>query len=1173
MKKKRIRGSSLLFAGLPKTYRIMKLICLFTFIALLQVSASSYSQSTKLNISGNNLTLEEVFEQIEDQSEFSFIYNLKQINLSKKVNVDFKNQAVEKILKKILRGTNITYTVNNRLIVVHRDGETINLGSSFDQQKSITGKVTDNSGDPLPGVTVIIKGTSNGTITNFEGEYSISGIGTETMLQFSFVGMVLQEIVVGTNTSINIEMIADAIGIEEVVAIGYGIQKKVNLTGAITSIKMEELDNMPITNLSNALAGRAPGVNVINTSGLTGASSSIRIRGSFGEPLYVIDGIIRDKEAFDALDGNEVEQLSFLKDAASASIYGSSAGNGVVLVKTKTGTIQKPQFEFRTSYTTSRPTQTLLSDLTTATDELIYQNRVAQYKGIAEPNGAEEFAYFENRSYNVHDMIWRNPNTQKYSLSVNGGNDKIKYYALAGYLGEEGSYKNLDYAKFNLRSNVTAQITESVKFGFNLSANQQNHDRFYWPFSADSDNDVEDLYRVTFNWPKVYPFYTTEDGTPSTEITEYPVQTPMGSWQAWSVIDQIVGDRYVQTRKRQMNSKLSLDIDLNKFIPGLSTRITGSYGASDYMEKKFLTFQENYVFIQAQPDVNRFISGAPDPNKINTFTFGHSQPTLTYELNTKWDYQLNWFLDYKRTFDKHTVTGLLVYEQAENGGYSSIAEGEDPVTNYDQMFVYSSDSERRYGNAWEWTGARQSVIGRANYNYAGKYIAEFSFRYDGNTLFPKDKRWGFFPSVSAGWRISEEAFLKNTENWLNNLKLRASYGTTGNDLNVHNQFIGTFKYANTYNNAGSYIYGDKLYTTIEPGATPNPDLTWATNTSYNIGFDMAFLNNRLSATLDGFYKKEVDILGTRIVTLPDTYGQALAPENYAARSWRGGELFATWKENAFSNTVKYSIYGNIGYAKDQWDDYDEQESFKEGNSRAWESRIGQPNNRLFGLRNIGMVRTQEQLDELLATGLKQFGRDPYLGGLIFEDIRGDDYSEGPDGKIDNNDWDILSNNATPRINYGFGFNVEWKRITVETHFQGVGAYDRMIGNQEGGGLNQYGGSVRPYYPLWAGDVWTPDNTDSKYPRPIGKSWYESGGAGSSFWIRNGAYLRLKNLNIAYSLPKSIINRVALNEAKIFFTGTNLFVFSAMTELHDPEQKSYDSYPLMKSFTFGLQVKF
>lgn len=1122
-----------------------------------------------------NVSIKEALLKLQEKAEIDLFYSSAYINNQPMTNsVGSISGTVDELLDVILEGSGLSYKEEKGKIIIVENSQPNNK-SNRAQVNRITGRVTDSEGDPLVGVTVASKlNPSYSVMTNASGEYEVNSLGSQDKLIFSYIGYETQEVPVGNKQAISVTLEMEIGSLDEVVVVGYGTQKKATLTGAVSSVKADELENIAASNLSNTLAGRAAGVNVTNTSGLSGASSSIRIRGSFGEPLYVIDGIVRDKEAFDAIEAAEVDQMSFLKDASAAAIYGSRAGNGVVVVTTRKGMNQKPVFNFQSNYTVAAPTMPLLSDLTTATDELIYQNRVAEYNGTPLPNGQEEFDYFKNRSYNVHDMIWRKPQSHRQSLSINGGNDKIKFYSLLSYRGEKGSYTSVENDKINLRTNISAKINEAIDIDFNISAYQQGLDRFYWPFTGDDDFDVSDLYRVSFNWPKTYPFYTLADGTPVDYVTDYPVQTPMGSWLAWSVIDQVVGDRYIKTRKRQVNPLLSINIKLDKFVPGLSTKIVGSYLGQDLMRKKFLTFQTNYVFNQADPDNNRFLPGAPDPNKTNTFNFSQNQPFMSYEMTNDWSYQLNWFLNYDKSFGVHNINALAVYEQSESGLYGAMARAESPISNVDQFFAYPSDRQMREANGWEEIGARQSVIGRFNYDYDMKYIVEFSFRYDGNTLFPKNRRWGFFPSVSGAWRISQEDFFQNWTQSINDLKIRASYGTTGNDLDVNNEKITPFSYMYKYVNAGGYMFGDRYYTSIKPGLTPNPNLTWATSKSYNLGLDLATFNNRLQGNLDVFIRKETNILGSRLVTLPDNYGQELAPENYAARSWKGGELNLNWNDRFSNSAIKYTLTGNLGYAKDQWDIYDENPAFGVGGNRHFESRIGQPNDRIIGLKVIDIIRTQEQVDELKSQGFKQYGRDPYLGGLLFEDVRGDGYEAGADGKIDGNDFQVLSNNAAPRVNYGFGFNLEYKNWSLQTHFQGVMNYDRIISNQEGPGMRQHGGAIRPYYPIWASDdVWTPENINGKYPRPIGQNWYESGTGATSLWIRNGSYLRLRNLNVAYKLPESWSSAMKIGRAQLYFNGTNLFFLSKMKEFHDPEQKNYDSYPVMKTFAFGIDVRF
>ncbi|UQA77311.1 TonB-dependent receptor [Sphingobacterium siyangense] len=1061
------------------------------------------------------------------------------------------------------------------LLFSQPDSYALNLDpiNAIVDQDQVTGIIKDEKGQVLAGATITVKGTSIQTSSNQQGIFSIRAKRGDVLV-VNYQGFTKQEVAVSTG-NVNVVMVSSDQALEEVVIIGYGKQRKGNITGSVATVNAEQLKNIPSSNLSNSLAGRAAGVNVTNTSGMAGASSSLRIRGSFAEPLYVIDGVVRDKAAFDVLEANEVDQMTFLKDAATAAVYGTRAGNGVVVVTTKKGTAQAPVFNVQSNYTFNTPTQELLANLTTAKDELTYQNRVAEFRGLSIPNGQKEFDYFKDKNYNANDVIWRNPFTHRQSISVNGGGDKITYYSLLSYRKENGSYKSLDHEKFNLRSNISAQITEDFSMDFNISANQTNSKRFFWPFSTssnDDDFDVSDFYRVTFNWPKMYPFYLNADGTPSNTPTAYPVQTPMGSWQAWNVIDQVIGDRYIDRKVRQVNPIMTLNLKLDKLVQGLSTKVVGSYIAQDYMRKRYMSFQKNYTFTSLNPNDNRFIPAPPSEANINIFTFSQSQPFMDYSPQRLWEYQVNWFLNYNRKFGKHSVDGTLVYEQSKKGGTYVTSRAENPITALDQMFIYPTDRNFRSTTANETIDSRRGIIGRANYNYADKYIAEFSFRYDGSPLFPTDKRWGFFPSVSAAWRVSDENFFTDIKNTISDLKFRASYGTTGNDLDVNANRIGQFGYLEKYTTSGGYMFGDRYYNGIAYGATPTQNLTWTTSKSVNLGLDFGFVNNKLTGSLDLFSRKETNILGPRSLKVPDNYGRALAPENYAARSYKGGEISFNWNDKV--GEVAYGLNANLGYAKDRWDIIDEEPSYASGQPQNFRSRIGRPENRIIGLESLGLVRTQAEADALKAKGFKTYGRDPFPGMILYKDIQGANYSGGPDGKIDDNDLQLLSDNNSPRINYGFGFNASWKGFYVSALFQGVLAYDRMISNQEGGGMRQHGDTFRPYYPIWASDVWTPDNTDAKYPRPTGYSgWAESGAAPSSFWIRNGAYLRLRDINVSYRLPKSMTEKLRVKDVNLFFNGTNLFVFSPMKEFHDPEQKLYDSYPVMKTFTFGLDVKF
>lgn len=1129
---------------------------LLPILVTLFVFNSAYAQSVKIDLSLKNGSLKQFIKQIETKTDYTFMLD-QTIDQSQTVTVDVRQESLEAILKKAFAEKKVSYEIVGKQIILKLAGS-----GQKDNLRKVRGVVEDQNGEPVIGANVVLKGTVNGVISDIDGVFELN-VPENAVLQISYIGYLSSEMKVGKENKITVVLKEDAQALDEVVVVGYGTQKKVNLTGSIAAVNTKDIENIPTSNLSNTLAGRAPGVTIVNNSGFAGASSSIRVRGSFGEPLYVINNIIRDKTAFDALDPNEVESINILKDAASASIYGSKAGNGVVLVTTKKGTEQKPMFQYKGSFTAASPTRSLpnwsaTDELTILNNQAVHQNRLLETPDpdFVAPYGQEYFDYFRDKSYNLNDLIWQNPWNQEHNISVNGGNERITYYMMLGYHGEEGSYQNTDYNRYNFRSDITAKITEIFKVNFNLSGNQRQYSRFYWPYDWDAESmTLSDFYRTTFNGSRLRPWYVDEKGNPSTERTEYPVA--MGGSHFGELV---FGDNSEKTTARNVEAILRFDLDLDKFVKGLSTAVSGQYVFADKNRKRFAGYNKSYTFQNGSLD-NIFIPGPVDPTKTNLHNLGNTYENIQENVWLDNSYQFNWFLNYNRAFGKHNVSGMLVSEIAGSQAKYLTGRADELLTSsIDQIFVSSSDIARRWFDGNESEDARLSWVGRFNYNYDDRYIAEFSFREDGNSKFGPGRRWGFFPSVSLGWRLSNEKFM-NWE-WLSNLKIRGSYGTTGDDTDtsVSDGKLVPFGWRNKFTSSTGYMFGSNFAPGIAVGSTPNPFLTWATLEVYDAGVDFGFLNNTLSGEFDFFSKKKTDILQQRVASVPDTYGREKAAENYAEQSWKGFEFSLRYDGQV--KKVNYTLFANLGYVKDQWLKYDEPD-----NLPGWKSRIGNPNDFIKGHICEGIIRTQEQLDAL-PEDFTQFGKKPRVGQLLYRDIRSANEELGGDGKVDANDWDYLSRKATPRINYGFGFNVEWNGFSVEALFQGVGAYDRMIKNNNTDGVFQQ----TPYFELWTGDVWTPENTDAKYPEAVGE-WSEAYGAlGSTFWLRNGAYLRLKNLNIAYTLPQKWFRNVGLSKVQVFGNGTNLFSISGMDE-HDPEQEKLDSYPIMKSFTIGLNVNF
>jgi TonB-dependent starch-binding outer membrane protein SusC len=1122
----------------------MKITVLLLLIPFLQVSAKGYGQE-KFSLNLEQVEAAKVFMNIQKKSEYRFFYLQDDIKKLGRININVTNATLPEIMQIVL-GKALAYKiVSNYLVVISPNN------AALENQIDVRGKIVDEAGSPLEGVTVKVKGQSNGVTTEADGSFSIV-VDPKAILEISIVGYQAVEMPVnGRRLLDNIVLKVAASGLNEVVVVGYATQKRASLTGAVTTVQGKDIASIPTTSLSNTLAGRIPGATIINNSGFVGASSSIQIRGigtlNSTAPLYVIDGVVRDKTAFDVLDPNEVESISILKDAASAAVYGARAGNGVIIVKTKGGTKQKPVFSYSGTLSTDRTTRPIQSY--TALEELDYRKDQAETFGNPNPVTQQQLDYFKDKNFQLLDYVWKNPVSQQHDFSVNGGGDNITYYVMGGFNKANGSFKNTDYARYNFRSNVTAKINEYMKLNVNLSGNQRTLDRFYWPYDDQESVTVADFYRTTFNFSRLLPFYAMADGTPTTDTENgYPVAVG-----GWNPVELVLHGGYRNINYRTLNGIGRFDLKI-PFVEGLSTSVQYNYTAGDRNAKALILFNRSYRF--ARPDVNNpYLLGDVNLNDVNIHNLSSTYESVNQGATFDKAYQLNWYLNYDRKFNKHTVSGLLVYERQKGiGNTFSGSAGDLLTTNVDQIFNASTDPTKRNFNGSEYHNARASWVGRLHYEYDDRYIAEFSFREDGSYIFPQDKRWGFFPSGSAAWRISKEKFFNVP--FVNELKIRGSVGLLSTDN------INPYQYQNVYNPSSSYILGDAVRNGIAAGTPPNPNITWEKSLTYNGGLDFALFNGKLTGDFDYFYRHTYDIFSQRIRVIPGTYGAALSSENYAEMSVKGFEFSLNY--NGKAGEFSYSIGANMGYAKDKVLVLDEAAGLAK-----WRSAIGKPLNRIFGYVAEGIIRDQKDLDAI-PSGYKQWERDPQVGTILYKDLRGADWeNSAPNGKMDDFDQTYLSDNAVPRINYGITLGGTWKGISINALLQGVGAYDRVISTINGGGVFQTGD--RPYFELWT-ERWTPTNTNAKYPRAGTWGMPEYGWGTSTFWMRNGAYMRLRNLNVAYELPRQWVNTFKAQSVRFYFNATNLFVISGITEM-DPEQNTLDSYPIMKTFTGGVNITF
>ena len=1177
-------------------------------------TSDAHSLYVNLELALNQTTVGTVIRSISEQTGYEFSYDETLLNKKiSKVSVNLKNEHIENVLKEVFKNTGISYKIVNNRVFLKDDSVKKIKRSEFAQngvqqeKHTISGRIVDKEGLAIIGANVTLEDNKGiGTITDVDGKFVLNGISNGAILLISYIGYIDQKIKIdGGQNSYQITLLEDTQKLDEVIVIGYGVEKKVNLTGAITNVKTEELSTISTTNLSNTLAGRAPGLTIVGSSGFMGASSEIRMRGGFGDPLFVIDGIIRDKAAFDALEPNEIDQLSFLKDAATASVYGSKAGNGVVLVTTKSGAdaMGKPKFEYQGSYTFNRPTRKLFSDEMSAYKELVYQNLVAEANGLPLPNNEEEMEYAKTHDYNVNDLIWQNPWNTKHSISATGGTEKVKYYVLGNFIREEGSYKNLENNKYSFRSNLTVNLSKYISLNANISGYQKDDRRFNWPGSGDDSEDIFDFYRTTFNCLRTVPSYAYLDGTPANEKTDYPIYPDVSNFKGWNVADVVLGDRYIKTRRRNVNGILSLNIDLGKILPGLSTKITGNYIINDYARKKYMSHQKAYNFQSGDPD-NRFIPGPLDLNKYNIYTFGSNYENLTYGARQFWNEQFDWTLNYKNSFGKHEVGGMITFEQAESQGEAIYATANDPLTDYDQWFVFSTDPERRTVsvNESENLGSHLSWIGRATYNYDSKYMAEFSFRYDGNNKFPKDRRWGFFPSASLGWRISREAFMENTSEWLDDLKIRFSYGTAGNNNIPADQTSPVWSSGSTtwLNQFPSY-WTSGIASGQSGSYASNPDLKWETTVTRNVGLDYTLFGGKLTGSIEYYKNTTKDLL----IAFPVSgSGYDYQYRNLGKTENKGFEISLTWNIISKKN-YELSFNGNVGFNKNKVKNLGTLSQYPA--SSGWAStqiqddfivKPGHSVGEIYGYVTAGRYEVSD-FEDYYASGEKWVLKQDvasnagvigasYLrpGALKLKNI------DDSDNVIDEKDRTVIGN-TNPKASGGFALSGRVYGFDLSANFTYSIGNDVYNANKI-----EYTSSYQYYYRnmidiMAEGKRWT--NLDANGNLVNDPAQLAALNANTTMWspytsyvltdwaVEDGSFLRLSTLTVGYTLPQSLTRKVGINNLRFYATCYNVFCLTGYSGF-DPEVSTrnktaltpgvdYSAYPKSRQFVIGLNLNF
>ena len=909
-----------------------RLLCI---TALSTCSIFAYAQQQPVRLTGSNVPLKSVFKQIEKQTKLFIDYKSQDIDDSRVIRKMPEKGTVQEVLVKLLDGTDCIATYTNGHIIIQKQTS----GTSSERKSHVTGTIVDTTGEPVIGANVVVKGTANGTITDIDGHFSMEAPEGAVLL-VSYIGYANQEIKVGKQKFLSIVLKEDSKTLDELVVVGYMTQKKASLTGAVSSMRMEEnLNTISTTSAGNLLAGKMAGVNISTSSGIPGSNPDISIRtvSSWKEKkdnpqpvTYVIDGVVRDATDFNNLSSNEIESISVLKDAASAAVYGSRSTGGVIIVTTKKGNEGKPTVSY--SYGFSIDSRTGNQDLTNGVQTAELYNRVStnpsqnwtqeEIDHIASINGGY--------GYNQLDEVWCSPTTQTHNLNVSGGSDKIHYFAAASYMKQEGFLKPSTYDKYNIRMNVTADITDDFEVfaGFALN-NTKTGDIVF--------EGTNSLYSKLRIWQPEQPVFT-ESGKP----IDYGWIGNVGA-----LVNGDGGYKKSSFIKPQAIFKATYRLP---FLKGVS--VSMQYSKS-WTHKAVDEFCHNYdMMVTRKSGANNRIISDRDEDIVSVKK--SSQFNKDYMKKTSdWgdDQQLNFYLNYSNTFnDVHRLDAVLLTEWYE-GNSAQVYGGREtfPIYLYDQFWAASDTRADTYGGGDAASrNGRMSYVGQFNYSYADKYLLSFSFREDGSMNFAPSQRWGFFPAGSAAWVLSEENFFN--KKWIQFMKIRGSVGLTGDDS------VGGWQWQESYKQDGSAYFGQEPSKSLGLiyGSVVNPDLTWEKALSYDIGLDMNFFDN-WHFTFDYWFRKSYDILDNRKATLPTTYSRDMPAENYGKMNAQGIDVELGYRGQSKDFTYFANATLSYGWNEITYKDYAE-------NAQWIDIPIGTSTTRLVGYDFDKIIRTQEELD-------------------------------------------------------------------------------------------------------------------------------------------------------------------------------------------------------------------
>ncbi|MBD8487352.1 TonB-dependent receptor [Echinicola sp. CAU 1574] len=1078
----------------------------------------------KVSIKVEQTALETVFKELEEKSKLRFTYNEDYLKVKKiKVDLNLAETSLSKILGEISSQTQLKFVrINDNIHVTGRNSGEERIEEILDDLlKEITGTVlSGEDGLPLPGVTVKVKNKEIGTVTDLDGKYTIDA-AVGDVLVFSFVGFQVQEHEIQNQSIISITLEQDMESLQEVVVVGYGTSKKEDLISAVGSIKGDELIERPARNMSTNLQGMIPGLTVMDLGGEPGTqNASIRIRGytSTGnnDPLVIVDGI---EQRLNEINPYDIQSVSVLKDAASTAIYGSRAANGVILITTKRGEKGKIQV----SYSGTMELQNLTNKPEHMdTESYMRLDNLARVNQGTAPAWSDEdisttVAGTDPLNFplpNIWFDVALNDNAplQNHSLSVSGGNEMVKTLASFNFQDQKSVFKNREFKRYQFRINNDITFSESFGVKADLRVMHSKRDR------SNTDN----IYaQMTHGSQFAVPYYP--DG-------RYGLSAQRHSPLFW-------GDPDVSGMLNEKINYLVGNLMANyRILPNLN--FTSQFGI-EYTQQETSTNTPTYEIR------DYFTENVLRNNLVNSLSENNQNTTQITWNNT---------LDYNLEIGDNKINALLGYSQIANDYNSLYASGRNFYNN-EIRGLDQSDPENRTisSNITEW--GLMSFFGRVGYSYKSKYLVELNGRYDGSSRFSKENRFAFFPSISAGWIISDEPFWDNLEGTVNFFKLRGSFGEAGN------QNIGLYTYYENLVLSNAYVFNDQIATGVTQTDLASDDLTWETVRQANVGVDISLLDNRLELSFDWYKKTTEDILLN--LPIPGTVGLSPQATNAGSVENKGWEFQVGYKN--YDNALKYSINFNMADVKNKVLDLEGTGPYTIGNTRIDE---GYEMNYLFGYETDGLL-TQQDFESGYPTisSLSQPGDIKYIDQLTV-DTNGDGIPDQADGLINASDYKMIGS-TIPRYTYGTNINLNWKNFDFNLQLQGVLDQDFKMEGAFIENVSWFGFALEQ-----GTDYWTEDNPDARFPRPEKQNSRNIGS--SDWWVINGAYLRVKNLQLGYNIPLEIIDKIGIGKMRVYVGGTNLLTFSKLNDWGvDAEAPAGRAlyHPPLKTYVFGLNMNF